>query len=591
MQNPTCVFDFLYFQLRNFPQESCLSYKYDGKWVHYSTQEVVDVVAKLALGLIDLGIEPGDKVAIISSNRPEWNFVDQACAEIGAVTVPMYPTIGVEDYAYIFNHAEVKMVFTGSQEITQKTLEARKQAESVKNVYSFDELEGVDNWKQMLSLDPERNTSLIEECRQQITGDDLFTIIYTSGTTGRPKGVMLSHDNVVSNSLAVKVALRGLLNAGDKALSFLPLCHILERTASFFYFYQGVSVAYAESMDTIADNLKEVQPKMFTTVPRLLEKVYDKIIAKGYELKGLKKVLFFWAVSMGLKFEPFQDMGWWYRFKLGIARKLIFSKWKEALGGDISYILVGAAALQPRLARIFWAAGIPVCEGYGLTETSPGIAFNVPFEGAVKIGAVGKLLEKIQVKIAEDGEVLCKGPNVMMGYYKQPEMTQEVMSDGWFHTGDIGEMEGGFLKITDRKKEMFKTSGGKYIAPQVIENKLKESPFIEQAMVVGEGRKFPGALIVPQVEALMEWVQTHGVKSIALSDLLKNDKVLALFDREVKKRNLHFGKWEQVKRYELLSVPWGIDSGELTPTLKLKRRVIMDKYAQAVSAIYGDVGQ
>ncbi|MCV9387955.1 AMP-dependent synthetase/ligase [Reichenbachiella ulvae] len=586
METPTRVFDFLHYQFQNYPLEVCLSAKVDGDWFEYSTQDVIDIVNKLALGLIKLGVEPGDKVAIISPNRPEWNFVDQACSQIAAVSVPMYPTINADDYAYIFNHAEVKVVFGADDEIMKKVAGAMEQANTIEHVYSFDDLGVVDNWKQILSLDPSGDIKEIERRMNSVQSTDLFTIIYTSGTTGRPKGVMLSHDNVVSNALAVKTALRGLLDVGSKALSFLPLCHILERTASFFYFYSGISICYAESMETIGENLKEIQPNMFTTVPRLLEKVYDKIMAKGYELSGIKRALFFWAVKLGLKFEPFEDMGWWYNFQLSIARKLIFSKWREALGGRMQYILVGAAALQPRLARVFWAAEIPVCEGYGLTETSPGVAFNVPFEDGVRVGTVGKLLDRIEVKIAEDGEILCKGPNIMMGYYKAPDLSAAVMADDWFHTGDIGDLTDGFLRITDRKKEMFKTSGGKYIAPQLMENKFKESPFIEQIMVLGEGRRFPAALIVPNQEALHEWAERHGVKHANFDSLLMDSATEKLFATEIEKRNRSFGNWEQVKKYKLLTDSWGIDTGELTPTLKLKRRVILEKYADLVDDFY-----
>ncbi|UXP33166.1 long-chain fatty acid--CoA ligase [Reichenbachiella agarivorans] len=586
MKTPTRVFDFLYYQRDMTPQSVCLAHKQNGSWKKYSTQDVLDIVAKLGLGLIKLGVEPGDKVAIISSNRPEWNFVDQACAEIGAVSVPMYPTITADDFKYIFEHAGVKVIFASSSELISKA-QLASQDLSIEHLYSFDDVEGAANWKQILSLDPEGDLHVMAQRKAAIVPNDLFTIIYTSGTTGRPKGVMLSHENVVSNALAVKSALKDLLDAGSKALSFLPLCHILERTASFFYFYSGISVYYAESMDTIGENLKEVRPQMFTTVPRLLEKIYDKIISKGYELSWAKRKLFFWAVDLGLQFEPFTDQGLWYNLQLTLARKLVFSKWKEALGNDLSYILVGAAALQPRLARVFWAAEIPVCEGYGLTETSPGIAFNVPYEGGVKVGSVGKVLDRIEVKIAEDGEILCKGPNVMLGYYRSPEQTADVMVEGWFHTGDIGVLEDGFLRITDRKKEMFKTSGGKYIAPQQMENRFKESPYIEQIMILGEGQKFPSALIVPNKEALEEWSKSQNIIDTNPEILYRHPKVLELYQAEINRFNEDFGNWEQVKRFEIVESVWGIDTGELTPTLKLKRRVIRDKFANLIERIYG----
>ncbi|PIB36705.1 AMP-dependent synthetase [Reichenbachiella sp. 5M10] len=585
MNSPTRVFDFLHYQLATHPLEVCLSQKEQGNWRAYSTGEVLDISAKLSLGLLKLGVGPGDKVAIISPNRAEWNFVDQACSEIGAVSVPMYPTITVEDYRYIFEHAEVKVVFAADQELVGKVQEASKTT-SVQHIYSFEDVEECPNWKQVLSLDPNGDCARVEQIKSTIRPEDLFTIIYTSGTTGKPKGVMLSHDNVVSNARAVKVALRELFDHGGSALSFLPLCHILERTAISFYFFRSVSIYYAESMDTLADNLKEVKPLMFTTVPRLLEKVYDRIVAKGYELSWVKRKLFFWAVRLGLKFEPYAYQGVWYTVQLKIARRLIFTKWIEALGGNLSYVLVGAAALQPRLARVFWAAGIPVCEGYGLTETSPGIAFNVPFEGGVRVGTVGRVLDRIQVKIAEDGEILCQGPNVMLGYYKAPELTAEIIQEGWLHTGDIGELEDNFLKITDRKKEMFKTSGGKYIAPQRMENRFKESPFIEQIMVIGEGQKFPAAIIVPNVLALTDWCTHHGVVFSRTSELLKHPQVATLIQSQIDKYNTGFGHWEQVKKYELVEDEWGVDTGELTPTLKLKRRVIKTRYAELIRKIY-----
>lgn len=585
MEKPTRVFDFLQYQSTYHPIEDCLACSEAGNWRKYSTQEVMDIVSKLSLGLLRMGLVPGDKVAIVSTNRPEWNFVDLACAQTGVISVPMYPTISKEDYAYIFEHAEVKAVFGADQEILDKITAANKEY-ALAHIYSFDDIAGVDNWKQVLSLDPQGDIAQVEKISNAIKPEDLFTIIYTSGTTGRPKGVMLSHHNVVSNSVAVRVALKGLLDQGGRALSFLPLCHILERTASLFYFYSSISIYYAESMDTIGDNLKEVKPHMFTTVPRLLEKVYDKIIAKGYELPWLKRKLFFWAVNLGLKFTPFVEQGSWYNAQLALARKLVFSKWKEALGGELSYVLVGAAALQPRLARIFWAAQIPVCEGYGLTETSPGIAFNTPFEGGVRVGTVGKILDQISVRIAEDGEILCQGPNVMIGYYKDQEQTEAVMNNGWFHTGDIGELNEGFLRITDRKKEMFKTSGGKYIAPQMMENRFKESKFIEQIMVLGEGRKFPSALVVPNFETLATWCQSRGIKVQEPDLLIKNPEIIKFYNEVIQRYNQGFGHWEQVKKIELMDHVWGVDSGELTPTLKLKRRVLLDKYAALIEAMY-----
>ena len=578
------AFDFLYHQLETNPIGDCLNYKVNGSWVRYSTQDFVDIAHKISLGLLKLGLKRGDKVAIISPNRPEWNFIDQACQEIGVVTVPMYPTITVEDYKYIFSHAEVKVIFAADQDLIEKVNEALV-GQSVEHVYSFDEVDGVENWKTVLSLDPEGDISVLQESRNRISHEDLLTIIYTSGTTGRPKGVMLNHRNVTSNALALSNMLDGVLIGGkDRVLSFLPLCHIYERVAIYFYQQNSLGIYYAESMDTIGDNLRDIKPHMFTCVPRLLEKVYDKIVSKGYELPFFKRKLFFWALGLGLKFDNNIEYGWWYKLRLGIARKLIFSKWREALGGNIKFIASAAAALQPRLARIFWAAEIPVYEGYGLTETSPAITANGP--SATRIGSVGKLIQDVEVKIADDGEILCKGPNVMQGYYKNPEMTAEVIQDGWFHTGDIGVIEDGFLRITDRKKEMFKTSGGKYIAPQLMENKFKESEFIEQIMVLGEGRKFPSALIVPNFESLKDWCAENHVIESTPNELIKHPKVQDLYQVEIKRFNEEFGNWEQIKKFQIVEKTWAVDTGELTPTMKLKRRVIKEKFKELIESIY-----
>ena len=527
------------------------------------------------------GIQAGDKIAIISENRPEWNFVDFATQQIGAISVPMYPTISSGDFAYIFDHAEVKLIFVGDQEIYSKAAEAAGD----RKIYSFDHLANVDHWSSLEQSGESADLAQLEESKSKIAADDLFTIIYTSGTTGRPKGVMLSHNNVLSNVLAVSQRIAPPAGT-SKVLSFLPLCHIYERTASFFYIYLGYSSYYAESLEKIGENLKEVQPHVFNTVPRLLEKVYDKIVAKGYELTGIKKNLFFWALDLGLKYDPATEMGAWYDFQLKLANKLIFSKWREALGGNVMQINSGASALQPRLARVFWAAGIRVCEGYGLTETSPVVSASLVTKEGIRIGYVGKLIQDVQVKIAEDGEILVKGPNVMQGYYKEPEMTAAVLQNGWFHTGDIGELDGDYLKITDRKKEMFKTSGGKYIAPQVIENKFKESPLIEQLMVVGDGKNYPAALIVPSFDGLKEYCKRKDIPYLSDSEMVVNSKILEKFQQEIDGLNKYFGKWEQIKRFKLLEKPWGIDSGELTPTMKLKRKVIHQKFEKEIESIY-----
>jgi long-chain acyl-CoA synthetase len=577
----TRLFDLIPYQIQKFNKEIAFSRKEEGVWKTYSSKEVQDIIDELSLGFLAQGIQAGEKVAIISENRPEWNFIDLACQQIGVISVPMYPTITVADYAYIFDHAEVKVIFAGDQTIYDKALEAG----NGRKIYTFDRLTEVAHWTEVQVAGKPGDRASLANHKANVKPEDLFTIIYTSGTTGRPKGVMLNHANVLSNLMSVSHIMSPPVGT-SKVLSFLPLCHIFERTASFCFVYMGYSIYYAENMETIGDNLKEVQPHLFNTVPRLLEKVYDKIVAKGYELTGVKKKLFFWALELGLRNDPAADMGGWYDFQLKIANKLIFSKWREALGGNIQQINSGASALQPRLARVFWAAGIRVCEGYGLTETSPVVTASIGTKEEIRIGYVGKIVKDVEVKIAEDGEILVKGPNIMQGYYKEPEMTADVIKDGWFHTGDIGVLEGRYLKITDRKKEMFKTSGGKYIAPQAMENKFKESPLIEQLIVVGADRNYPAALIVPSFDGLKEFCKRSDVAYTTDAEMIQNEQVQEKYLSEVAKFNELFGNWEQIKRFELLDAPWGIETGELTPTMKLKRKVIMEKYADRVEALY-----
>jgi long-chain acyl-CoA synthetase len=577
----TRLFDLIPYQIGKYNKDIAFSRKEAGNWKTYSSKEVKTIVDNLSLAFLGQGIKGQDKVAIISENRPEWNFIDLALQQIGAISVPMYPTITSEDYAYIFNHAEVKMIFAGDKTIYDKA----SQVAEDRKIYSFDHLDGVEHWSSLAKQGESGDLAVIEELKSNVKPDDLFTIIYTSGTTGRPKGVMLTHANVLSNLISVS-HIMSPPEGTSKVLSFLPLCHIFERTASFCFIYLGYSVYYAENMDKIGDNLKEVQPHVFNTVPRLLEKVYDKIVAKGYELTGVKKKLFFWALNLGLKYDPSTEMGAWYDFQLRLANKLIFSKWREALGGNIMQINSGASALQPRLARVFWAAGIKVCEGYGLTETSPVVTASVGTKEEIRIGWVGKIVKDVEVKIAEDGEILVKGPNIMQGYYKEPEMSAEVLKNGWFHTGDIGELDGKYLKITDRKKEMFKTSGGKYIAPQVMENKFKESALIEQLIVVGDGRNYPAALLVPSFDGLREYCKRKDIPYTSDAEMVNKPEVLEKYQSEVDHYNKYFGKWEQIKRFKLLEKPWGIDTGELTPTMKLKRKVITQKYQNQIEEIY-----
>ncbi len=584
--NITRVFDLLPNCVLAVNRDDVFSSKVNGEWKKYSARDLMENVNNVSLGLMKLGVKKDDKIAIISTNRPEWNFVELGVQQLGAVSVPMYPNITIEDYKYIFKDAEVKFIFVGDEGLLKKVKEATSDLEGIQGIYSFDKIKGANHWAEVTELGSREDVNQLEPFKAAVQPDDLLTLIYTSGTTGQPKGVMLTHNNIVSNIDGLVEAKALDLKPTDTALSFLPLCHIYERTDVYVYMYYGVSTYYAESMETIGENLKEVKPHVFATVPRLLEKVYDKIVAKGYELSGVKKQLFFWALNLGLKYDPMKDMGWWYNIELGIARKLIFSKWKEALGGNVKIIASGSAALQPRLSRVFWAAGISVAEGYGLTETSPVISSSILSD--FRVGCVGTVLPNIQLKIAEDGEICVKGPSVMKGYYKKPEATAEAIdAEGWFHTGDIGELsEGKYLKITDRKKEIFKTSGGKYVAPQLVENKLKESSLIEQAVVVGEGQKFPSALLIPEFSALKDWCSRNGIEYSDDASMVKNEKVKAKFDEEVKELMKSIASYEQVKKVTILPEGFTIDSGELTPTLKLKRKIIHNKYKDLIEGMY-----
>ena len=585
------LFDFPYYQLEHYPLQSSLVSKKDGEWKSTSTAEYIDKANAISRGLIQLGVQPNDKIAIISmTNRTEWNICDIGILQLGAQDVPIYPTISEEDYQYVLNHSESKFCFVSCEEVLKKVNRIKDMVPTLQGVYCFDELRDCPHYSEIIRLGNE-NPHLQQEVEKRMASideNDLATLIYTSGTTGRPKGVMLSHKNITSN--AIYSAERLPLDLGHtKALSFLPVCHIYERMLLYMYQYCGGQIYFAESLETISENLKEIQPEVMTAVPRLLEKVYDKIYAKGTELSGIKKKLFFWAVNLGLDYEPYGQNGWWYESKLKLARKLIFSKWQEALGGNLKAIASGSAALQPRLARVFNAAGIPVMEGYGLTETSPVVSVNDMRDGGFRIGTVGKPIRETEVKIAEDGEILIKGPQVMMGYYKDPEKTDEVLVNGYFHTGDIGIIDrDGFLKITDRKKEMFKTSGGKYIAPQLIENAMKQSRFIEQIMVVGEGEKMPAALIQPNFEFIHDWNIRKGMN---LSDdpheLVNDPKLIARIQQEVNHFNKRFGKWEKIKKFELTPDIWSIDSGLLTPTMKMKRKVIKERYIHLYNKLYG----
>lgn len=586
------LFDCLQYHLENAPVPDMLAAKENGKWRTYSTQEVKDTVDKLGGGLLNMGISCGDmsaegrdKIAILSKNRPEWLILDLAVQQIGAVLTPIYPTINVNELEFVLNDAQVKMVFVNDEDLFLKVLSIKDKIPSLKEVFTFEHVPNARHWKEVTAAATPAAIESIAAVSAKIRYEDLATIIYTSGTTGKPKGVMLSHKNILSNVMAGIPCFPP--GKGMKALSFLPLNHIFERMVSYLYLFKGTSVYYAESLDTIGDNLKEVQPDLFTTVPRLLEKVYDKIMLKGSELTGVKKKLFFWAHSLAEKFEINTNQGVWYNLQLAIANKLIFSKWREALGNNIKCIVTGGAACQVRLIRIFTAAGISIMEGYGLTETSPVISVNRYNTDGRKFGTVGPLISGVEVRIAEDGEILCKGDNVMMGYYKRPDLTDEVMEGEWFKTGDIGTLvDNTFLKITDRKKELFKTSGGKYVAPLPIENKLKESMYIEQVMVVGSEQKFVGALIVPSIPNLKDWARQNGITETSSKVLLQNEKVVAFFKDLVESFNKYFNHVEQIKKFELLPDEWSVETGEMTPKLSIKRKVVMEKYKDAIERIY-----
>jgi long-chain acyl-CoA synthetase len=583
------LFDLLKRYEEKFDKEDALGAKENGVWKTYSTRQFIDYANCISLGLLSQGIEKNDKVGLIANNRPEWNFADMGIMQAGAINVPIYPTISIDDLTFILNDAQVKILFVSSYDIYEKVNKVKSKVPSLQNIYSFNRIEGVSHWLELAHEGKQRASefnSKLEEIKASIKDTELATLLYTSGTTGNPKGVMLSHRNLASNFISV----RDLppISSEDKALSFLPLNHVYERMLTYLYMYLGASIYYAESMETIGDNIREVHPQVFSAVPRLLEKVYDKIVAKGEELTGIKRKLFFWALDLGLRYEFNGKNGIWYEIQLAIANKLIFNKWREALGGNTKVIVSGGAALQPRLARVFSAAGIPVLEGYGLTETSPVIAVNNLKPGGRKFGTVGHVIEDVTVKIAEDGEILVKGPNVMMGYYNKPELTAEVIDEeGWFHTGDIGIFEEGkYLKITDRKKEIFKTSGGKYIAPQVIENKLKESIFIEQVMVIGENQKFASALIVPSFAYIKEWCVRKQYACGSNEEMIENPEVKKRIALEVDKINANLAQYETIKKFELMSREWSIDKGEMTPKLSLKRKVICEKNKELIDKIY-----
>tara|TARA_Y100000385_G_scaffold289964_1_gene361197 strand:- start:324 stop:2087 length:1764 start_codon:yes stop_codon:yes gene_type:complete len=579
------LFDVPYHQLASYPQENMFVTKTDGEWKPVSTQDFLSEAMEISKGLIAMGVQPGDMIGLVSPTRYEWNVMDIGIQQVGAIVVPFYPNISESDYEYIFNDAGIKLCVVADADLHEKITNIRGEIPTLENLFTMENVSNAKNWSEIKTAGSSEDENNVKSRMEKVQHEDMATIIYTSGTTGFPKGVMLSHKNILSNVSGCIEPIPADQNS--KVLSFLPVCHIYERMLHYLYMYIGASIYFAESMDTIGDNIREVQPDVFTAVPRLIEKVFDKIMAKGDELTGIKRKLFFWAVQLAESYT-FENRSFIYNLKLKIARKLIFSKWQVALGGNVRAIASGSAALQPRLARIFLAADIPILEGYGLTETSPVCTVN-SFDRGIRIGTVGPMIDDVKVKIAEDGEILIQGPNVMMGYYKLQDKTDEVIKDGWFHTGDIGEfVEGKFLKITDRKKEIFKTSGGKYIAPQAMENKFKESRFIEQIIVIGESQKFPSALIVPNFEFVKEWGKRKdlNVDSATNDEIASNQKVIDRINREVETFNKEYGSWEQLKCVELLTSEMSIEGGELTPTLKLKRKKIMEIHAEKINKIY-----
>lgn len=583
----TRLFDLLPFYKKSFKfKDDVLAGKDGGKWVKYSIDQYIETATNISYGLLQLGVKPGDKIATISNNRPEWNFLDMGILQVGAVHVPIYPTISESDYKYILAHSEVKYVFISGKEIMRKIEHILPGIPAIRGIYSFKPVDGLKQLDELIGLGKANpRAAEVKTLKAGITPESLATLIYTSGTTGYPKGVMLSHKNILSNVMAVRHIFP--VDENCKGLSYLPLCHVYERMDNYTYQYLGLSIYYAENMGTIADNIREIRPEIFTTVPRLLEKVYDKIIAKGSQLKGFKKAIFFWAVSLANHYE-LEGKGWLYHAQLRLADKLVFTKWREALGGKVRVIVSGGAALQPRLARIFTAAGVPILEGYGLTETSPVIAVNTLEKAGRMFGTVGKPLSNVDVKIAGDGEILARGTNIMMGYYKEPGMTEQaVETGGWFHTGDVGKLEpGGHLKITGRKKEIFKTSLGKYISPQLLENKFKESKFIEDIIILGENQKYAAALVVPDFIFLQAWCEHKGHEYSSDKEMIKNPVIIKRFRKEIDHFNKFFGSTEQIQNFELIDHEWSLETGELTANLKLKRSYIFDKYKVEVDRLF-----
>ena len=578
------IFDILERYNEQYKSACMVAGKKDGVWVEYSSEKFLAHVNNLSKALIAKGVKKGDRIALMSGNRPEWNIVDYACNQLGVAIVPLYPTLSTQDLSYIINDADIKLIFVSNDTLSEKIDVVVQEHQLEIEIFTFDDVPNKTNYNELIETGAQLTTEL-QPYRDAVQRDDLLTLIYTSGTTGKPKGVCLTHGNILSNVEACEHLVPSHVKV---ALSFLPLCHIFERMVVYLYFTKGMQIHYAEALDNIVVDINEVKPQVFTTVPRVLEKVYDKVVEKGKNLTGIKKALFFWSLDLGHVYQEPPKNSFFYNLKLSVARKLVFSKWQEALGGNIELIISGGAALQERLARVFWAAGIKVLEGYGLTETSPVIAVNSHVETDVKFGTVGRILNNLDVKIAEDGEILVKGPSIMANYYKNEEATNEAIdAEGYFKTGDIGEITpDNFLKITDRKKEIFKTAGGKYVAPQVLENKFMESVVIGQIMVVGENQRFPSALIVPAFEELKKWCAHKGIPYTSNEEIIKNPLVFDKFQREVDRLNADFGQWEKVKKIVLLAKEWTIDGGELTPKLSLKRKVLLQRNEEIINDIY-----
>ena len=582
------LIDIVPFQIKNYPRLDAICDKKEGKWQSYSSLKIKEIIDGFSLGLLKLGFKPGDKISIISPSRSEWNFVDLGILQAGCIDVPIYPTMTENEFSYIFNDSKVKLVFVSDKELYDKVKHVLPNSSSIQDVYTFDKVEGAKHWSDILEQADKSFEETLKSIEESIDTDNLATIIYTSGTTGIPKGVGLTHHNIISNIVSLSKIMP--MDNGHRMISFLPICHIFERTGIYFYLTVGGAIYYAENIDKIAENLLEVKPNYFTTVPRLLEKVYEKIMGKGRELKGLKKAIFGWAVNLANHYDPEGDNNFFYNIRLKVARKLVFTKWQQALGGEVKGIISGAAALQPRLARIFTAANIPIREGYGLTETSPVLTCNRFDEGEYYLGSVGTPIPEVQIKITDDGEILAKGPNVFKEYYNKPDLTEKAIDkEGWFHTGDIGQLiDGKFLKITDRVKEVFKTSGGKFVAPLPIENKMKESWFIKNIMVIGENRRFTAALIVTDKDFIANWCKKKGYDKLSEDEMTKCKILIDRIWKDVRKYNKRFSHIEQIKKFEIVPDDWSITTGELTPTLKLKRKVILEKYKELVEQIYSE---